>query len=212
MTHDPVQQTIERTRRYWYIDGLSEIGAGSVICLVALFYALIGLLPVSNPYRAMLGIGQVVVVLVGYWIAGRLVKTLKTRLTYPRTGYVSYPSRRGRRAVFMGLASMGTGLGAALVLTWVGGRLPENLLPAISGAVIALTLAYLGTRTGVQRFYLVAAFTFLLGAATSSLALPDPWSNVLFFGGFGLAWIISGAVTLVHYLRATRPVSEEGGV
>jgi len=209
MTQDPVQHTIERTRRYWYIDGLSEIGAGSVICLVALFYALIGLLPPASPYTAILGIGQVVVIIGGYWAAGRMVKTLKHRLTYPRTGYVSYPRRGGRRGILLGLITLGIGLGVGFIFSWMGGRLPENLLPAITGGIIALALVFQGYRSGVMRFYLVASITFLLGAATSSLALPDPWSNVLFFGGFGLAWMISGAVTLFFYLRDTRPVSEE---
>jgi hypothetical protein len=210
MDNDPIQHTIQRTRRYWYIDGLSEIGAGSVICLVALFYALLGLLPPSSPYAAVLGIGQIVVVLVGYWAAGKIVRMAKIRLTYPRTGYVSYPPRRGRRRLLLALTTFGVALGFAFIFTWLIGRLPENLLPAITGGIISLTLVYLGYRTGVPRFYLVAAFTFVLGAATSSLGLPDPWSNVLFFGGFGLAWTISGVVTLIGYLHATRPLSEGG--
>jgi hypothetical protein len=205
-----VQQAIERTRRYWYVDGLSEIGAGCVICLMASFYALLGLLPPESRFAPFLEMGQIMVVLTGYWAAGRAVKTMKTRLTYPRTGYVSFPTRRGKRAAWLALASLGIGLGIAFMVIWLGGKLPDNLVPAVTGALIALALVFLGYRSGVPRFYLVAGFTLLLGWVTSSLALVEPWSNVMFFGGFGLAWIVSGAVTLYLYLRSTRPVDEGG--
>ena len=77
------------------------------------------------------------------------------------------------------------------------------------GLTLALAFAYLGARIGLRRFYVLAGFSLLLGAAGSWLNLTDPWSAAFIFGLEGLAGLVCGALVLRHYLRSTRPLAGE---
>ena len=55
MMSDPVQEVKRQTQRYWYIDGLTELGAGALILLLGLLYLLIALLGTSTCRRLVDG-------------------------------------------------------------------------------------------------------------------------------------------------------------
>ncbi len=206
---DPIQSNLNRPQRYWYVDGLAEMAGGGVIFLIGLCYAVAGLLP-PGPARALvLGIGQPVIVLSSAFLSQRLVRSLKERLTYPRTGYVEYRqpggSKRWARVLLVGFVSFSVAALTALL----GRDLPDRFWPFFTGFMLALAIAYLGARIGLKRFYGVAIFSLLLGGSVFWIDPPDPWSAALIFGLEGLAWILSGALTLRHYLLTTHPLDAE---
>lgn len=209
MANDPIQNNLTRPQRYWYVDGLAELAGGVVIFLVGLCYAIAALLPEGLASGLVIGIGQPALVLGAAWISRRVVRDLKERVTYPRTGYVEYrqPGGPNRWARVLLVALVAFGISALTAL--LGRGLPDRVWPLLTGLLLALAIAYLGARIGLKRFYAVAGFSLLAGAAIYLLDLAGSWPAALIFGSEGLAWVISGLLTLVHYLGNTRPLDAE---
>ncbi|MEN6409830.1 MAG: hypothetical protein ABFD44_08980, partial [Anaerolineaceae bacterium] len=134
---DPIQDTIQRTQRYWYADGANEIGSGLVILLLAFSFKLLDWADPDGRIGWVVGILQPVVILVGSWVTSRLVRTFNEHVTYPRTGYISYPRKPWKRRLTLALIGGGTAALLAAVLAIVTDRLGEDILPIISGAAIA---------------------------------------------------------------------------
>ncbi len=66
---NPIDEMIKRTRRYWYVDGLAEMGGGAVILLYAVYMILVGRIGENHRLLAglALGLGQPLVILLGGW-------------------------------------------------------------------------------------------------------------------------------------------------
>jgi hypothetical protein len=205
---DPIQDTIQRTQRYWYTDGANEIGTGLVILLLAFSFKLLDWLNPDGNFGWVVGILQPVVILAGFWVTSRLVRAFKEQVTYPRTGYVSYPRKPGKRRLTLALIGGGTAALMSAILAVVADRLGEDILPIICGVVVASSVAYMGMRFGLTRFYVLAAFTFVSGVITTLSGAQGLNSSVLLFGLMGAGWVLSGCWALVGYLRSTQPADE----
>lgn len=214
MSSDPVEEIKRRTQRYWYVDGLSEIGAGCVLIVLGLLYVVVALTSNPSVRNWLLGLGQPLVVLAGFIGIRKVVSTLKERVTYPRTGYVAYRTRtplQRRRSFWIAMGTaIGVSLLTALLTTVASAYISSDIMPAITGGLVTVFVVYLGYTLGLSRFYFLGAYTFILGMLTWALSLGDVWSNAFFFAGFGLGWVASGAFTLANYLRNTKPAIEEG--
>lgn len=206
---DDIQATIQRTQRYWYVDGLSEIGTGSVILLMGLFYFALSLAQPGTVTALVVGVGQPVIILGGFWLASKAVTNLKERITYPRTGYVSYPRRSGKRRWGVMATSAVIAIGLTLGVTQLAASGNRALIPVVTAALIALALALLGYRFSLQRFYVLGILVMLIGLLIAWLGLTEPLSTALFFSLFGLCMIAAGTITLIRYLHATQPLVEE---
>jgi hypothetical protein len=204
---DQIDEYAKRTMRYWYVDGLSEIAGGGVVLLLALVFLIGSLMEPGPTTDLFLTLGQPAIVLVGAISARRAVRHLKETVTYPRTGYVVYRQPQGRRGIKLIAMTIGIASAFAMLFGILQNWIQPRWIPGISGAIIALLLAYLAYENGIRRFYGMGLYTFFLGLLVVTLSLADIYSTPLFFGGFGLGWIVSGAVTLRHYLRTTQPAS-----
>ncbi len=114
MYENEIRDMEKRTRRYFYDDGFVEIAVGILFLLLGgYFYASVAL-PAASSVKSWLDASLVLVIAAGVFLVGWLVRFLKHRITYPRTGYVAYkkkeaaPSRRAAAAV------SGVVIGAAL--------------------------------------------------------------------------------------------------
>jgi hypothetical protein len=101
-----------------------------------------------------------------------LIKFIKQRITYPRTGYIAYPKPKGKNFGMI----LGLGLGLTAIISG-GLLLAIMLIPAVQTmfvylpswlmvwVVMFLALVYLswGVRTGLRRFYWLAGIGFLTG-------------------------------------------------
>jgi hypothetical protein len=151
------------------------------------------------------GILQVSLILLmigGTLIGRKLVHALKTRLTYPRTGYVEYRvnenNARWRRLWVAGLAFVISGLTIIFV------RLFQSFdsIVAVTGVAVGLILIILRAKSsGPPRFYLLGALSLLLGLTLSISGLPGGYNLGAFYGLMGTAFAISGGLTLRHYLQ-----------
>jgi hypothetical protein len=195
--------------RYWYVDGLSEIAGGVVMLLLALAFLIGALLEPSPGSSFYLAFGQPLIVLAGALAARKMVARVKERLTYPRTGYVAYRQPRGRRGMRLIALTFGIAAVFGVMFGVIANVVQPRWIPGISGVVIALLLAFLAYEHGIRRFYLMALYTLFLGLLVVTINLPEMFTTPVFFGGFGLAWILSGAITLRHYLQTTQPAPRD---
>lgn len=203
-----IDDVIQRTQRYWYVDGLGEIAAGGMLVILGLYFSLFRW--VEDPtFGTAIAFGQPVLLLALWWLGGKVVRALKERITYPRTGYVVVARKKKRlsRMALAALVAMLVGGLIGLIQAFASGS--RVIIPTVVGGFLALTVALIGRRFGVLRFYLLAAYTFLIGLLTGFLPLVDFQQNMFIFAMFGLGWIVSGGVTLARYLASTQPPTGE---
>ncbi|MGB3716887.1 MAG: hypothetical protein WA996_20905, partial [Candidatus Promineifilaceae bacterium] len=96
---DQVDDAVRRVHKYLYEDGLIEIGVGILFIVVGL--GLIAFVAIQD--NTIMGVTLIVGLLAlafgGALSTKRALEAVKERVTYPRTGYVSYRSgetNRGR--------------------------------------------------------------------------------------------------------------------
>jgi len=206
-----LSQVEQRVKQYWFKDGLGELAGGGMILLVGLYFAGQEWLTEGSIGRTLLQ-SSLALLLVGGAVATRwLVNVMKTRLTYPRTGYVEYqpgvkntPSRR--------IFTAGIAISVSALMVFFGRFSGSfNWLPGFTGLVFGAAFILLRARSnGIGRFYVLGTFCVIWGAALSFTNLPMGYSLGLFYGVTGIASILSGGITLLRYLR-DNPFSGETG-
>jgi len=197
-----------KAKQYWYVDGLSEIAFGLLCLLLALYFGAEALLdPASFAYRILNSL--FVLVIVGGALFGRkLVQVLKNRITYPRTGFVSYrkPKRNTRWLTMLWGFSVSIAVGI-LFAKWPAS---EAWMPAVTGIFIGLAWIFVGGRLGLLRFYWMSFFSIAIGVWLSLAGIGNVAGLAVYYGLFALGLFASGGLTLSSYLRETRAAEEVG--
>ena len=197
-----LSQVEQRVKQYWFKDGLGELVGGGMILLVGLYFAGQEWLPQGSMGRTLLQ-SSLALLVIGEVVATRwLINVMKTRLTYPRTGYVEYqPSVKNTPSRRVFTAGIAISVSALLVFF---GRFSGsfNWLPGFTGLVFGAAFILLRARSnGVGRFYVLGTFCVISGVALSFTDLPMGYSLGLFYGLAGIAAMLSGGITLLRYLR-----------
>ena len=201
--NDPLVNAERTARRYWNVDGLAEIYAGCFLLMVLNF--LWQHTSIAPAWRALGGLIALTSVVA---LSRTIIIAIRRRLTYPRTGYVSFRRpRRGKEAAVIALiliALVAIFVFMALTTNWLGG------LTAISGITIGVIDLYLGRMTDLPRFYFLAGLSIAAGVV---LGLVEPTFVAFFpmegamevsaylFGIIGAGYLVTGGITLVKYLR-----------
>ena len=197
---DTYKDIEQKTRRYWYVDGLAEIFIGLLLAVTGLMVLAMEAAPPGSWQRITLVSGMMVIILGGAWLGGKIVKAVKARVTYPRTGYVSYhkPSRQRRRRnilIMIPIAAIWT------ILVVIFGKGLIAWAPLIEGLVLAAILWVAGM--GMLRFYLLAGLSLAVGGILAYLQIGENMGQMAFNAVMGLFLAISGTITLIQYLRQT---------
>ena len=195
--NDTIKETMQRTYRYLYDDGLMEIAAGLLLLASALLFLIWHYLQAQPWLSALFAAGLLVVVLGGALYLRSAVAGVKERVTYPRTGYVAYREETdpaGARWLLL-LATGGT----AIVLLFLPATFSQMVVA--EGIVTAVMLALLGRRLALTRFYLLALLALLLGGVIAGLQSSDLLGSALFLGLTGLLLATSGLLALRRYLQ-----------
>ena len=202
--NDSVKKQKQRTLQYWYVDGLSEMASGFIFLLLALTFWIVHKLPGSLLSGLMAGVGQPLIIILGLLFASRVVRRIKENLTYPRTGYVSYRNRHGKRRWLSMVITILVSATFAVITVLVMQYLGEIKIIIFVGLLVALSKIFIAYRVGLLRFYISAGLTFVL-ALLLAWFYPGSYAvYYLFFLGMGTIWLISGLVTLLKYLRDTK--------
>jgi len=204
-----IDGAMRRTRGYWYVDGLTEIGAGGVFLAIGALFAVEVAAGDAGVLGGVSALGLPVVVLLGTWLAGRVVTAAKRRLTFPRTGYVAYPAASPARRSLTAVLGLAVAL-AVVVLLRLAGDWPalDRATPLLDGVAVAIFLMFMARSALVSRFYLLAALAVALGAAAAAATPDERAGTALFFAAMGLAFVLSGAAVLRRYLRATEAAAD----
>jgi hypothetical protein len=178
---DQFSQIARRTRSYWFIDGLAEIGCGILFIVLSIPYLLWSLAPVGSSMEKLASSGRDILLLLGLVILFVIIRSAKQRSTYARTGYIE--DRKPGRKQFLetGILSIGgvliiAGMLVAGILLFPGVRLGliQTLVyfPTIFGLFFTLGQVVLGIRTGIQRFYWLAGVSALLSLGLLPASFP----------------------------------------
>jgi len=193
----------QRVKRYWYTDGIGELIGGGIFILLGIYFAAQQYLGENSLVGGLLQAGLVILLIGGMAIGRWLIKALKSRLTYPRTGYVEYrvdrESTNKRRIVVAVVAA----LVAAFSMVFAQ-RIASflNLTLALTGILVGVILSFLqGRGSGLERFYVMGAISIVLGIVLSLSRLPDGYGLGLFYSLMGFSFIVSGGLTLRRYLQ-----------
>jgi hypothetical protein len=202
----------QRIKRYWYTDGIGELVGGGMFVLMGSYFAVQEFLGENSTLSGILQASLVLILIGGTFAARRLINFLKTRLTYPRTGYVEYRvserGRRVRRILAAGLGLVIAGLAVIFVRLF---RFFDSTV-ALTGMIVAAILVIMQAKSaGLIRFYILGAVALAIGLLLSIGGLPEGYSLGLFYGLMGLSLMISGGLTLRGYLKDhPLPLDAEG--
>jgi hypothetical protein len=202
MTTDPLQNAQKRAMQYWYVDGSFEFSFGG-ICLVLAAYFYAQFLLAESWISNLMIVFFLMVMLGGSFLINRLVMVMKERITFPRTGYISFPrktgSRRWGRLLLVGVVS--AAISVVMVLLLMNRPAGFDWTVAASGLLFGAVVTYLGFRTGAARFFINAALSIGLGLALGFANLPENIGLAAFYGLLGLGMLLVGGISLWQYLR-----------
>lgn len=197
---DTYKDIERKTRRYWYVDGLAEIFIGLLLAVTGLMVLAMEAAPPGSGQRIALVAGMMVIIFGGAWLGGKMVRAVKARVTYPRTGYVSYrkPTRQRRRRNILIMIPIAA---IWIILVVIFGKGLIAWVPLIEGLVLAALLWVAGM--GLLRFYLLAGLSLVVGGILAYLQIGGNVGQMAFNAVMGLFLAISGTITLIQYLRQT---------
>ena len=208
---DETTQIRQRVNRYWYSDGIGEMMGGVMFFLLAAYFALQQYLGDESFIGGLLQAGLVLLLIGGVFVGRRVVNTVKARITYPRTGYVEYRTNN-RNAVLMRVLAAVTAMTVASISIFVVRRFDSiDAMVAVTGVLVAVILMVKQAWTsGVGRFYFLSAASLVFGGILSVSGFTRGYNLGLFYGLMGLAFVISGGLTLKRYLN-DNPLPTEAG-
>ncbi len=206
-----LKQSEKRAHQHWYEDGLAEIVLGLYFLLLAILY-FVDYALVDVPISAL---GLPIIVLGGVLVLAPIVRRLKARLTYSRTGFVSYKEPSTNRRLLALVVGLAVGLVAGVLIVrlsldnFMRGLLPINStealiwLPLAQGIVLAIVLGYMAYRFSVERYYLLASISLVTGLILVWIQLGEIVATAVYFTVMSITLIISGLVTLRNFMRHT---------
>jgi len=185
---DTLTQVQQHARAYWFADGLNEIVSGIFAALYGGLILLITRAESGAPPKDMLSTTADIFLLVGVFLTPVLLRWMKERGTYPRSGYVAYPelkfAERLRRVIpIMIIVSLLVVLLAISMLASVHARLwvfaSMTWLPTAMSVLFGVIFIRSARETGLTRH-------FLLGSISLATAIWLGWRTLPFLSRISL--------------------------
>jgi hypothetical protein len=201
MENNEIKQIEQRVKRYWYTDGIAELASGGMFVLLGFYFGIQGYFGEASLLSVILQVSLALLMIAGAFGVRWLVNALKSRLTYPRTGYVEYRVNERdatrRRWVVAGVAML-IAIASILLVDVVRGL---DSMVLVTGLLVGLVFVALrGRSSGLKRFYALGGLAVVLGVALAFSGLSQAYSLGLFYGLLGVVILISGALVLRRYL------------
>ncbi len=204
--NNTIENAVQRTRQYWYIDGFNEMLTGLGFLLLGAINFISGFFSPAMGSAVLVGIAYPLVILAGMF-AGRVwVRTLKEKITYPRTGYVKYiqPERNSR------VKRKATVFFVAIIISIITMVVTRGLDPFWvvlgTGLLIAVFISYLAVQVPLNRFFVLAIWVAMVSTASAFLPVSEDMQLGFLLAGVGMGWLASGVITLLNYLKNTHPI------
>ena len=220
-----VEKVIKRSRRYWYVDGITELYMGSISLLAGLFYlsleginALVNFLFVPTQTVPLFFYSPwVVAVLFSYiillmsfvyltlFLQQRATK-FRESFTYPRIGYLA--PRTSKRAPNLILATIF--IGAQLLLAYmfitplvalISVYMSLNMFLFVGCLFFSFLYLYPAVNSALTRFYILSAVSTLLSLVLFQSSIRPGMNMVIYTILMGVALLISGGFTFRNFSR-----------
>jgi hypothetical protein len=212
-----VADTERRAWGYWFIDGLFSIVSG-IGCLL-LAAAFLEIDKKRSTLNFVIAACCYILCLAIISRRERILEWLKSRVTYPRTGYVPYPYkppsaitelriddpepetppdvRRARRSRTLQSLCGALAFGIALALLFV---VHSHWICLAAGAVGGFAFPTMSGR-GIKPSLIIALGISFVGLVMSLLQISSFHRVDVFTGGAGIVLMFDGTITLIRYLR-----------
>lgn len=179
-----LELAVQRTRGYWYIDGLWEILSGIILALLGIIYATQSAnwlpFPATDLKNTILVLGLPLGLVAITW--------LKQNITYQRTGYVAYKQENAASRLQKNWKILTLVFGAlflviilVLVFPWARAAVLYGItwLPALIGLGFSLSLLSQARQTELVRFQLFGWLGIGLSLVLATLALNHNLAHIL---------------------------------
>ena len=204
MNQGELKEIERRPLTYWSLDGLPELVASLGSLVWGGLYLMGGTLLIGRSYRVYSSVLWLSLWVWGFgvnWVMGKL----KERLTYPRVGYATAPTRAPGFAVYV-VAALAVAVNLA---DSYGYRLiiPQGLGPVLIGGIVAVAIALPAMRpwTAHQAWFFLA----FLGMQLWLLQRGADYRGMCWMLVFlGLIGIVFGGLRLRRFLRENPKVAE----
>ncbi len=204
-----IEKIEKRTVQSFYDDGLPEISLGLIFLLLGGYFFAQTTAAERSALSSALSVLFVLVIVSAGFLASRILRFLKRRITYPRTGYVAFkkkePSSKRRAATMI----VGGIIGAATAALYGLSPSFKVLFPALNGLLLAVAVLLIAGKIGLARFYILSAASAVIGLAVTAAGVGDIKGISLYYGLFGAAVTLSGLATLIVYLRKSPRADRE---
>lgn len=208
--HDNFVDVEKRVKRYWYEDGIAEIAVGLVFVILGAFFGVQGFYGEGSKVAVILQMSMVLVMLGSIFGTQWLVKTLKSRLTYPRTGYVEYRAKdkeSNQVRLIVIIVALVIAIASFVLISFF--REVDSMVLVSSILVGMIFILLRGRSSGVTRFYYFGGLSFILGVVLTFSNLPRLYGLGSFYGFVGLVILFSGILALRSYLSANPMPTED---
>ena len=197
-----IARTQQRTRSYWYCDGIAELVGGVALALVGF--------PMIAAVRTgidMLSTVALMAMILLFPATARVVGYLKDRITHKRTGYVKFPrpqmSRRRKWIVFA--LSLSVALTTMLLAIWgneytLNGIVGKTLLLG-AGTGMAIAFVLRAAKLQIHRLYANAVVLAAVTIASAFASFGFMEGMGLLLAVLGSANVITGGVTFAKYIQ-----------
>ena len=195
-----VQRWIQKARASWWEDGLAEIMSGLGLIVVGV----LGFVKESTNqspggFWDFIYLGVLLAVSLG---TPHLVRNLKRRWIWPKTGYAEPQGRKWDLKAFFWF------LGLFLILGVLVLWRPSRLSGVLEGLFFFLILYSIARFSGLRRFLYIGLLSLLLGAALGFSSISPPQGFFLLLSGTGVFLLISGLFTWNRFWKTLREPSD----
>jgi hypothetical protein len=204
-----IEKIEKRTVQSFYDDGLAEISLGLIFLLLGGYFFAQAAAPEGSALSSALSVLFVLVIVSAGFLVSRILRFLKRRITYPRTGYIAFKKKElssKRRAATMIVGGI---IGASFAALYGLSPSFKALFPALNGLLLAVAVLLIAGKIGLARFYILSAASAVIGLAVTAAGVGDIKGISLYYGLFGAAVTISGLATLIIYLRKSPRADRE---
>ncbi|MCP4422314.1 MAG: hypothetical protein GY805_37370 [Chloroflexi bacterium] len=194
---------LKRAYAHWLKDGFFEIGLGILFAGVGTLRAIIHFADAGSVAYYWLSVGLLLFMIGSAWGGSRIGKSLKARITYPRTGYTAFKPRtyNYKRILVLFISAGVLGGIVGVLATQPNQQEIGGIVPITQGIVGAIVFTYAAQRIEVKRFYYLAAFSIGIGLVIGLFGVGVVLGLSFFYLSIGLGMVVSGFVALMQYLR-----------
>jgi len=211
----PVLAAEQRAWNYWFVDGLTNlvVGVNLLIFTLPMSYPLHWL---PRPLAVAVSLAAMVVYL---WIGThyrQIIEWLKTKTTYPRTGYVEPPTDNPLGGNLVSVSLQDDGPPPEVQMLRMQRRMTWTIAVALAAvasfsfiviqarwkwtaAATLFSIAMIIARRDFRMSWIPPVGFPILGLCITTFA-PAHTGGAYFVGGMGLLFVLDGGSTLVRYL------------